>query len=258
MRCLFVSDLHYSLPQFDWLLDAAGGYDMVVFAGDALDVGSIVDFRAQTLVVRKYFERMARKTRLIFCTGNHDLDSRSETGEKIARWIEGVGAPGVAVDGEAFLLGDTLYSVFPWWDGPVVRERLIAQLEKDSRRRAGARWVWAHHAPPKDSPTSWSGKKSLGDADVVDWIGQYEPDIVISGHIHQSPFVAEGSWADRIGRTWVFNTGRQYGAPPAYIALDTDRREAVWVSAMGAQAVSLDAPLERPIPPLHALPEWIR
>src|SRR5437763_1293129 len=38
MRCLFVADLHYSLPQFDWLLKAAAGYDLVVLAGDALDI----------------------------------------------------------------------------------------------------------------------------------------------------------------------------------------------------------------------------
>ena len=34
MRCLFVADLHYSLPQFDWLLQSAAGYDLVVLAGD--------------------------------------------------------------------------------------------------------------------------------------------------------------------------------------------------------------------------------
>jgi len=46
MRCLVVADLHYSLPQFDWLLTAAPQFDLVIFAGDALDVGSRVDFRA--------------------------------------------------------------------------------------------------------------------------------------------------------------------------------------------------------------------
>ena len=87
MQCLFVADLHYSLPQFDWLLQSAPRYDVVVLAGDALDIGSNVDFRAQTLVVRKYLQRIAATTRLIVCSGNHDLDSRSESGEKVARWI---------------------------------------------------------------------------------------------------------------------------------------------------------------------------
>lgn len=96
----------------------------------------------------------------------------------------------------------------------------------------------------------------MGDTDVETWIAHYAPDIVVSGHIHQSPFVRDGSWADRLGSTWVFNAGHQYGAPPAYVALDTAAEEAVWVSAMGVQRVKLDAPLERPIPPATALPDW--
>ena len=42
MRCLFVADLHYSLPKFDWLLRAAPKYELVVLAGDALDLASSV------------------------------------------------------------------------------------------------------------------------------------------------------------------------------------------------------------------------
>ena len=128
MRCLVVSDLHYALPQFDWLAEAAPKYELVVFAGDALDVASYVDFGAQTLVVRKYFQRVAKTTRFIFCSGNHDLDSRSPDGEKVARWVSALGKLGVACDGDAIVVDDALYSVFPWWDGPVVKERLIAQL----------------------------------------------------------------------------------------------------------------------------------
>jgi hypothetical protein len=44
--------------------------------------------------------------------------------------------------------------------------------------------------------------------------------------------------------------------PPAYIVLETTVGEAVWISAMGVQTVRLDAPLQRPILPAKALPEW--
>src|SRR6266436_1839075 len=107
MRCLFVADLHYSLPQFDWLLQSAASYDLVILAGDALDVSSIVDYRAQTLVVHKYLQRINGVTRLIVCSGNHDLDSRGETGEKIARWIEDIRALKIASDGDSLVVDDT-------------------------------------------------------------------------------------------------------------------------------------------------------
>src|SRR5262245_52210747 len=71
MRCLVVADLHYALPQFDWLVAASSHFDLVIFAGDALDLGSIVDFRAQIVVVKKYLALLAAKTRVIICSGNH-------------------------------------------------------------------------------------------------------------------------------------------------------------------------------------------
>ena len=87
MRCLVVADLHYSLPQLDWLLSAAPNFDLVIFAGDALDIGSSVDFRAQIVVVKKYLSMLSGITKVILCSGNHDLDERSPEGEKISRWI---------------------------------------------------------------------------------------------------------------------------------------------------------------------------
>jgi Icc-related predicted phosphoesterase len=257
MRCLLVADLHYSLPQFDWLLRSAPGYDLVVLAGDALDVSSMVDFRAQTLVVRKYLQRIAGVTRLFVCSGNHDLDSRDANGEKVARWMEDIRAMEIDGDGDSPIVDGVMYTICPWWDGPLVRERLMAQIAADASRRQGLRWVWVHHAPPRNSPTSWSGARTLGDADLEQWISQYQPDIVVCGHIHQSPFVKDGCWVDRIGATWVFNAGHQFGAPPAYIAMETHIGEAVWISAMGMQTVRLDAPLLRPIAPAAAIPGWL-
>jgi hypothetical protein len=105
----------------------------------------------------------------------------------------------IPCDGDSVVIDDTLFTVCPWWDGPIVRQRLVAQLDADSRRRESLRWVWIHDAPPINSPTSWSGSRSMGDADLAQWISLHCPDIVVAGHIHQSPFVKDGSWADRIG-----------------------------------------------------------
>ena len=84
-----------------------------------------------------------------------------------------------------------------------------------------------HHAPPANSPTSWGGKRFFGDVELVQWIARYQPSMVISGHVHQSPFIPDGSWFDRLGDTWVFNTGLQPGRPPAYIVLDLDEAKGI-------------------------------
>ncbi|QIP06966.1 metallophosphoesterase family protein [Bradyrhizobium symbiodeficiens] len=256
MRCLVVADLHYSLPQLDWLVSAAPQFDLVIFAGDALDIGSIVDFRAQIVVVKKYLALLAAKTRVILCSGNHDLDERNAEGEKIARWISEVRDIGIACDGDSLTIGDTLFTVCPWWDGPLVKQRLMAQLGDAASGRL-PRWIWVHHAPPADSPTSWGGKRFFGDVELVQWIMQYQPSIVISGHVHQSPFIKDGSWFDRLGESWVFNTGLQPGRPPTYIVLDLDANKAFWLAAGEAQWIDLNAPLKRPATPIDAPPDWL-
>ncbi len=81
--------------------------------------------------------------------------------------------------------------------------------------------------------------------------------MVFSGHVHQSPFVKDGSWVDRIGTTWVFNVGYQFGAPPAHIIFDTEKDEAVWLSAAGFQSVRFNEALERPLRRLPTPPDWL-
>lgn len=257
MRLLLVADLHYSLPQLDWVAEIADGFDVVVMAGDHLDLASLVDARAQIVVVRKYFSRLRTKTRLMICSGNHDLDVKNESGERIAKWLGSARPEGVLSDGESFVVDDTLFTVCPWWDGPLVRAGIAAQLAEAAARRT-ERWIWIHHAPPAKSATSWGGDRYFGDVELREWIEQYRPDIVLSGHVHQSPFVKEGSWVDRIGSTWVFNAGQQFGAPPTHIIIDTSQGEALWFSAAGNQFVRLDDPLERPVPKLTALPDWLK
>ncbi|WP_315770860.1 MULTISPECIES: metallophosphoesterase family protein [unclassified Bradyrhizobium] len=257
MRTLIVADLHYSLPQFDWLAAAADHFDAVVFAGDALDLASIVDIRAQIVVVKTYLVLLAAKTRVMICSGNHDLEERSPDGEKIAAWIGTVRELGIAADGDDVLIGDTLFSLCPWWDGPLVKAAIGRQLDAAATRDA-ARWIWVHHAPPANSPVSWGGKRFFGDTELEGFIARHRPAMVISGHVHQSPFIKDGSWFDRVGETWVFNTGRQPGRPPAYMVLDTDEGRAFWLAAGQAEWVDLAGPLQRPAQPVTAAPDWLR
>ena len=116
-------------------------------------------------------------------------------------------------------MNGVLFTVCPWWDGPLVKDKIATQFADAAAMRLG-KWIWIHHAPPANSPTSWGGARYFGDVELVQWIGQYRPDMVVCGHVHQSPFVHDGSWYDRIGATWVFNVGQQFGRPPAHIVLD--------------------------------------
>ncbi len=246
MKCLLVSDLHYTLKQLDWVDRVATDFDVVVIAGDHLDISSAVALEAQIVVMLKYLRRVGSRARLLVSSGNHDLNARGEHGEKVARWMTRARELGIVVDGDAVDVDGTLFTVCPWWDGPATRALVDAQLARDAVRAKGA-WVWIYHAPPSDSPTSWAGTRHYGDEALAAWIRQYRPTMVLSGHIHQSPFREGGSWVDRVDDTWVFQAGRQIGPVPTHVIIDTGLGRAMWFSLAGNQIVSLRAPLVRPI-----------
>src|SRR5580765_8476760 len=104
MKFLLVSDLHYTLKQFDWLHGVAEQFDLVVIAGDHLDISAIASVDAQVVVVLKYLRRLKERTRLVVSSGNHDLTGRGTSGERVARWMAKVREIGVPADGDAIEL----------------------------------------------------------------------------------------------------------------------------------------------------------
>jgi Icc-related predicted phosphoesterase len=245
MRILLVSDLHYSLRQLDWVVRAAPSYDLVVMAGDHLDISSPVSLDAQSVVLVKYLELLKDAAHIVVSSGNHDLTGPDARGEQAAMWLADARAAGVPTDGDSVLFGDVLVTICPWWDGPLGRAVLEQQLAGDAARRP-AHWIWVYHWPPLGSPTCWTGRRHYGDADVAKWIGEYQPDFVLTGHVHEPPFKPDGAWADRIGKTWVFNPGHQIGPVPTHIQIDLADGSASWRSLLGSETLQLSATLAPP------------
>ncbi len=254
MRCLALSDLHYGLPQFDWLLAEAPHFDLIIIAGDLLELSASVDRRAQIVVVRKYLEKLNKLTRVVVCSGNHDLTGTASSGEQFADWLEDLSDDGMIADGQSYRADNALITACPWWDGPHAQAAIGEQLAQDAKK--GARpWIWAYHAPPEESPVAWSGARFFGDGALSRWIAEYSPDVVLAGHVHEAPFVPGGGWATRIGSTWVFNAGRQLGNLPSHIIFDLQAERAAWFSFEGAEELSLAN--SAPPRPLKGLPDWL-
>ena len=151
MRILVVSDLHYRLRHYDWLVEAAAGVDAVALAGDLADVVSPVPHEVQTVVLSNYLSLLAERTQVFVASGNHDLDGPGAHGEQVATWLRRTDIDSVHVDGTSVDVGDTRFTICPWWDGPVTRDEVAAQLEAAAVDRP-ARWVWLYHAPPAGTP----------------------------------------------------------------------------------------------------------
>ena len=239
MRILLVSDLHYCLPQFDWVVRAAPRFDLVVIAGDHLDISLPVSLDAQSVVVTHYLALLHAAGHVAVSSGNHDLTGPDAAGEQSALWLADVRKAGVPTDGDELAIGETLVTICPWWDGPIGRDALEARLTASAVTRP-ARWIWVYHWPPFGSPTCWTGRRHYGDTELCAWITACRPDFVLTGHVHEPPFKPKGAWADRIGATWVFNAGRQIGPVPTHIEIDLHAGTATWRSLLGEESLSLE------------------
>ncbi len=231
MRLLLASDLHYRLPQFDWILKQANDVDVVVLAGDLLDLSSAVPLEAQIVVLQRFVAELSGRTTVAVGSGNHDLTSRNTHDEKAAAWIEAM-ADDAVVDWASIDLGDVRLTVCPWWDGPETRldvERLLAEHAEDRPTT----WVWVYHFPPAEAAVSWIGSRHIGDPDLNTWISRFAPDLVLTGHIHNSPFVEGGSWLAHVGDCPVLNVGAQPGPIPPHAFIDIADGSASWWSPYG-------------------------
>jgi Icc-related predicted phosphoesterase len=238
VRLLCTSDVHYRLPQLDWLVEQALDVDVVVLPGDHLQVVGAAPLAAQIVVVSKYLERLAGRATVLASSGNHDLDGPGPHGEQRAGWLNRLRVGGLHTDGESVDVDGVRFTVCPWWDGPQTRELVDAQLSAAAVGRP-RRWVWVYHSPPAGTRLCTTGTREFPDHDLAEWIERWSPDVVISGHIHQAPWVDGGGWVDRLNGTWVFNAGHQPGPMPAHVIVDLDAGTAEWVASSERDGVRL-------------------
>jgi Icc-related predicted phosphoesterase len=237
---LLTSDLHYNLRHLDWLVSVADQFDVLVVAGDHLDISSSVALESQSVVMLRYLSRLAERTTVVASSGNHDLTARNAHGEKTAAWLLEGRHVGALVDGDSFDHDGVRVTVCPWWDGPLSRDDVEAQLRAQAGDRPAC-WIWVYHPPPTGSPTALGKRREYGDQDLRTWIDDLRPDVVLTGHVHEAPFIDGGSWFEHIGGTWTFNAGRVgVGGVPNHVALDLDGRVASWYGGGDSAELALD------------------
>jgi Icc-related predicted phosphoesterase len=238
VRILAASDLHYRLGHFDWLVSRAPSADIVAIIGDLADVHSPVPLEVQIVVLDRYLDQLADVAAVLVVSGNHDLDGPGEHGEQIASWLLRPRPGRFFSDGQSVDIDGYRFTMCPWWDGETTREAVGLQLAAAAVGRP-ERWVWLYHAPPAGTVLCNDGRRIFADEALATWIAEYEPDMVLSGHIHQAPWVEGGSWHDRLGQTLVFNAGKQNGKVPPHIMFDTEAGTAEWFGVFSDESISL-------------------
>ena len=84
-----------------------------------------------------------------------------------------------------------------------------------------------HHIPPplRDSPTG-------EEIEALGLLKTFQPDYLISGHIHDLPYQAGNSWRTKIGETMVITPGQLLDTPtPNHVILELPSGEGRWVTS---------------------------
>jgi predicted MPP superfamily phosphohydrolase len=246
MCILLLADLHFRTDWYRWISNQHA--DLTAIAGDLLDGFHPGGLLPQMIAFKQWADRFPGF--LALSSGNHDgnLEDWAVAGEFMEtnnraeahailsspQWMDALERPRVVTDRRSQILESpsgklvvTTIPFFPGQGGPRVCSALWDEGHRQ-RTTSGAPWIVLHHEPPADTMVGGHS----GDPSLFYKIREYQPDFVLSGHIHGQPYT--GAFADRIGPTWCFNpgvppAGQMRGAKiPNHIVLDTGRRSATW------------------------------
>mgnify|MGYP003694074541 CR=1 FL=1 len=200
------------------------------------------------MVVSKYLRRAAERTRVIASSGNHDLDAHGTADEKVAAWLARGGCAALLTDGEYVEIDDVSITVCPWWDGPHACAEVRRQLARDAARRRPY-WIWVYHAPPDASPTSWTGHEHYGDVELMRWVREHQPDLVLTGPCTSRRFDAAAPGWTASARPGSSTPVTRWRPPRPVSSFDTVAKTAEWSSLAGREIVSSTSRSCGPSPP---------
>ena len=194
MRIVSFGDIHMALRTIERLAPELAAADLVILSGDLTNFGGRDDARDVLDATRRH----AREV-LAVC-GNLDL----------REVIDFLDDEGVSLHGEARRIGDLGIfgcggsNLTPFHTPTELSDvEIAALLERGHARVADApQRLMICHTPPANTTTDriMSGQH-VGSPAVRTFIETHQPDVCITGHIHESAGV------DRIGRTIVLNAG---------------------------------------------------
>jgi Icc-related predicted phosphoesterase len=228
MKILLTSDLHLSLPWFEWLIAKGSALDLVCIAGDFLDLFSKESKLKQVAQVQGHLRDLASRTNVALCSGNHDSFGPIvpvARGPTYPWLVELDNLPSVISDGQTRIVGELVVTTLPYCANAAAK-RILLDRGQSIRKSRGWHWLVLHHEPP-----ALIEPAEAGEYEAEQLLGEFLPDFWLSGHVHDLPYKLGGKWSHELGTTIVLTPGQIPEASwPNHIELDTESGKIEWRS----------------------------
>lgn len=190
LKILAASDIHGDTHLVKKLAEKAEqeNVDLVILAGDITGV-----LETENLI-KPFIEK---KKKVVFVPGNWDSSVAADTLSKLY---------GIKNIGDKYVIYDKI-GIFgigsPDWQMSLNENKTFDKLKKDFNKIKNLeKKILISHLHPSETKAEFSGIK--GSKALRKAIEEFQPDIFLSGHIHE----AEGL-SEQIGKTKIYNIGRK-------------------------------------------------
>ncbi|OYT44118.1 hypothetical protein B6U90_05865 [Thermoplasmatales archaeon ex4484_6] len=248
---IFAADIHGDISAMEALMKKGSdeGYPPLVLGGDLFRSGSGNDPHSQEVFLRDRLRPVISRYRgdVLTIFGNNDWRSTAEKLPELCPSILPLGKEPVTLDDGAELIGFSFVPPTPFiikdWERPessgrgserggsmnglcsgdrgmeecsikgreTIREELLKLGPLKGR-------ILVSHGPPFGTCADISGGgRHLGSRDLTEIIREEHPLAVLSGHIHEAPFIS-GKAVCSMSGTLIANPGRRWDAPTCIIA----------------------------------------
>jgi len=206
MKIVSISDVHMATRNLARMVEIWRDTDLAIIAGDLTNFGGIDDARRVLDEVRGCCKQV------LAVPGNLD---KLETFPFFEREGIALHGKGMIIDGVGFF-GCGGSSITPFkTPSEFTEDEIYAALAQGYEAVRDARpLIMVCHNPPLETKCDrLLNGKAVGSPAARRFIEEYQPDVCISGHIHES------AATDKIGATTVLNAGPFKGG--GYIVVDT-------------------------------------
>jgi len=250
MKILLTADINSNRFWYEWLVGKSPGFDLIAIAGDLVQAFEAGFVNGQKRDIEGWLSQIVRSgCAVAVSSGNHEIISNtslrvcSEQGFSLAKAFHSLLPSARRADRHPLFIEDGTTGLIESASGSLIVSAIpynkFAEHMKicarspmweeglSLKRKTGFPWLLLHHDPPAGGPVGGNA----GDFELRRTIEKFQPDFVLSGHLHGQPFFEGGGFHERIGNSHCFNAGQTPPAKsrvPNHIVLETDKRLATW------------------------------